>query len=219
MTNALSNRENSHLPVHSQKLKSVGELKELLIDYAPNKQVIFCRDKELCYFGQSPTLAEINRDYDPLAARAFIIPQLTDIAKFSNCTNILKAEQIRECADMITVEYYYLKLSEFMLFCWKFKNGEYGQFYGSVSPMTILCSLRSFTKDRSIAIESHESRLRGEEREREKQKFLIIKRRYTNMAKEFLDYFNTIVSIISWISLTNKKKYNNDENQVTKHCD
>lgn len=135
------------------------------MDYAPNKQVYLCRDKELCYFGQSPTLAEINRDYDKMAAVAWLIPQLTNVAEFSNCKSSFGENQIRSCAEMISAEYYYLKLTELMLFFYKFKNGEYGQFYGSVAPMTILSSLRTFLKVRNDAIFQHESRIKEKERE------------------------------------------------------
>lgn len=132
-----------------------------------------CKDKDFCFFSDSPTIAAINNIYDPLAARAFIIPLLTDIAQFSNCTNILNAAQIKECSDIIVTEYYYLKLTELMLFCYKFKNGEYGQFYGSVSPTVILSSLRSFcSNDRSNAYFQHEQ-LIGEKRREEERKNAI----------------------------------------------
>ena len=143
-----------------RELKPVEELKELLIDYAPNKQIAICKDEELCYFGESPTLAELNNNYDSEAANAFLIPQLTNIAEFSGCKNIMSSELINECAEMIVAEYYYLKITEVMLFCYKFKRGDYGQFYGSVSPMVILSSLRLFLNSRAYAYFKHDNRLR-----------------------------------------------------------
>ncbi len=140
-----------------RKLKSVDELKELLVDYAPHKQIALCKDKELCYFGSVPTLAEINRDYDRMAAVAWLVPQLTNLAEFCNCKHSFSEGQIRECAEIITAEYYYMKMSELMMFFYKFKNGEYGQFYGSVSPMTIMVSLRRFKVERDEIIFQHES--------------------------------------------------------------
>ena len=201
IANALNSKENSLSQTPSQKLKSVGELKELLTDYAPNKQAILCKDKSLCYFGQSPTLAELNHEYDPLAARAFLIPQLTDIAKFSNCMNVMNAEQINALADMIISEYYYLKMSELMLFCWKFKCVEYGQFYGSVSPMLIMTSIKKFIRERNEAIFLQESKLR-EKRDIETRKGAISAQEYFGpKARVITDYFasmaNTIESLIS----------------------
>lgn len=155
----------------------------LLVEYAPNKQYKLCKNKELCFFGQHPTLATLNRDYDPIAAQAWLIPQLTDIAEFSNCKNILSAEQIRSCADMIAAEYYYMKVSELMLFFYKFKNGEYGQFYGSVSPMVIMVSLRQFVIDRNHAIFQHESAIRELKRE-EDEKNAITYEEYLKMKQE-----------------------------------
>lgn len=189
-----------------RKWKSADELKELLIDYAPNKQYVFCRDKELCYFGTSPTLAVLNNEYDQIAAQAWLIPQLTDVADFSNCRNILNTSQIRACADMIATEYYYLKVSELMLFFYKFKNGEYGQFYGSVSPMVIMASLRQFIRERNDIIFQHESKER-ERREAEHRKGAMTAAEYFGpKAKIIIQYFDTLADVInSFISLTNKK--------------
>ena len=161
-----------------RKSKSASELKELLIDYAPNKQVYLCKDKDLCYFGMSPTLAEINREYSELAATAFLVPQLTNLAEFANCKTSFGEGQIRSCAEMIASEYYFLKISEIMLFCYKFKSGEYGQFYGSVSPMTIMVALKQFARERNDIISQHESEERQKEREKAKEKLISAREYY-----------------------------------------
>ena len=165
-----------------RKSSNASALKELMIDYAPNKQIALCKDKELCYFGNSPTLAEINRDYDKLAAIAWLVPQLTNIAEFSNCKISFGEGQIRGCAELIATEYYYLKLSELMLFFYKFKCGEYGQFYGSVSPLVIMSSLRQFQRERNDAIFQHESAVR-EEQEREARKGAITREEWLKLKK------------------------------------
>jgi hypothetical protein len=176
-------------------------LRELLIDYAPNKQVILCQDKELCYFGNSPTLADLNRDYDRLAAIAFLVPQLTNVAEFANCKTSFGEGQIRSCAEMIAAEYYYFKVTELMLFFYKFKAGEYGQFYGSVSPMTIMCSLKSFARDRNDAIFQHESKLREEESERNKKDAISAEEYFAPKANKIISFFNFIPEIIKWFNI------------------
>ena len=181
-------------------MRNVGELKELLIDYAPNKQVVLCKDKNLCYFGSSPTLAEINRDYDPLAALSFLVPQLTNIAEFSNCKSSFGEWQIRSCAEMIASEYYYLKMSEIMLFCYKFKAGEYGQFYGSVSPMVIMGSLKQFRIERNDIIAAHESMEREKEREEWKKRTISQEEFYGPMAKALTWRVYAIGYIIEWFN-------------------
>lgn len=204
--------EKKHSKVSSPKLKSADELKELLIDYAPNKQYILCRNKELCYFGTAPTLAVLNRDYDPIAAQAFLVPQLTNIAEFSNCKQTLSPEQIRECANIIATEYYYLKVTELMLFCYKFKCGAYGQFYGSVSPMVIMVSLRQFIRERNDAYYQHECKEREREEKESRKRAISAKEFYEGKSKLIIEYFNAIVKTIeSIISLTIKKNGNNDK--------
>ncbi len=180
-----------------RKSRGASELKELLIDYAPNKQVYICRDKELCYFGNVPTLAEINRDYDPLAAIAFLVPQLTNVAEFANCKTSFSEGQIRSCAEMITAEYYYMKMTELMLFFYKFKCGEYGQFFGSVSPMTIMASLKQFARERNDAIAVHEARVREEEQSRQKENVMTYQEFYGPKAKKITDYIETLIKLIN----------------------
>lgn len=207
MSRMLEQSEKKSSGTSLRKLKSADELRELLVDYAPNKQVALCRDKELCYFGNIPTLAELNRDYDPLAAVAFLIPQLTNVAEFANCKSSFGEGQIRSCAEMIAGEYYYMKMSELMLFFYKFKNGEYGQFYGTVSPMVIMCSLRQFLRERNDAIFKHEAELRERQREESKKGAISAQEYFEPKAKAVIAYFNTLVDIIfSFISLTINKK-------------
>ena len=200
MNNALVQLERKSLATSSRKSKSTSELMELLIDYAPKKLVYICRNEELCYFGNSPTLGRINHEYDPLAAVAFLVPLLTDLAEFSNCKVSFSENQIRSCAEIIAAEYFYMKLSELMLFFYKFKIGEYGQFYGSVSPMVIMCSLRQFARDRHDAIHRHESELRERERERERrewEKHCISSEEYFRpKAKKLTEFFETIISVL-----------------------
>lgn len=131
-----------------RKLKSAEELKALLIKYAPNKQLALCHNAEQCYFNDIPTLGAINKEYDKMAAVAWLIPQLTDIAEFSNCKVTFSEGQIRNCAEIIATEYHYLKLSEMMLFFYRFKLGNYGRFYGSVSPMMIMSAIKDFLQER-----------------------------------------------------------------------
>ena len=172
-----------------RKSRGASALKELLIDYAPNKQVVLCKDRELCYFGSSPTLAEINRDYDQLAAIAFLVPQLTNVAEFANCKTSFSEGQL-------------------MLFFYKFKAGEFGQFYGSVSPMVIMCSLKSFIRERNDAIFEHESEKRKKEIEENKKSAISYQEYYRDKADSIISFFYNIAKMIH--SLT-YKYYNNDK--------
>lgn len=94
-----------------------------------------------------------------------------------------------------------------MLFCWKFKCVEYGQFYGFVSPMVIMTSIKKFMCERNEAIFQHESKLR-EKRDIEARKGAISAQEYFGpKAKIIGDYFTSMANMIeSLISLTIKTK-------------
>lgn len=130
--------------------------------YSPSYQMEVCGDSNLCFFGEYPTLVSLKLEYGKNAPLTWLIPQLTDLAVYCGCKDKLSKEQYKECAFVIATEFYYLKVSELMLFFHRFKTGRYGRFYGSVDPLVITTSLRDFVSERAIAYERHEQ----EERER-----------------------------------------------------
>ena len=131
--------------------------------YSPSCQLEICCDSDECFFGNYPTLAEVKRDYGKNAPLTWLVPQLTNLAVYCGSKDKLIKEQYKECAFVIATEYYYLKVSELMLFFHRFKTGRYGRFYGSVDPLVITTSLREFVKERAVAMERHDQ----EEREKE----------------------------------------------------
>lgn len=142
---------------------------EYISKYSPNKQSLFCTNSDLCITGNSLTLSELDKEYGKLSSNIFLVPHLTDIAIFSNCREVMTDRQVKELAAIITVNYYYLKVTEIMLFCFRFKSGRYGTFYGSVSPMTIMIALSQFIRERNEAIfriESEERKQRSEQERR-----------------------------------------------------
>ncbi len=86
-----------------------------------------------------------------------MIPMLFDVSEFCGCKEKITPKQIDQLADIITLDYGYLKVTEVMLFFWWFKGGRYGKFYGSVDPMVITTALREFVKDRNVLIARKES--------------------------------------------------------------
>lgn len=138
--------------------------------YSVSQQTEICKDKDNCFFGNAPTLGKLNREFDKEAATAWLIPQITELAIYSNSQKEMNDYLVEECANIIASEYYYLKLTELMLFFHNFKAGRYGVFYGSVSPLVITVSLQTFLKDRDDAIFHHESKLRLQRDQRDKEK-------------------------------------------------
>lgn len=72
-----------------------------------------------------------------------------------------------ELARTIILGYGGFKLTEFMVFFQRFKQGLYGTFYGVFDPMVITRSLREFRADREKLLRFYEDKKRHEGKERE----------------------------------------------------
>ncbi|MBP3768422.1 MAG: hypothetical protein J6I31_09135 [Prevotella sp.] len=178
-----------HLQQHQQSPSSLQRTNrtELLVQfcehYSPDYQREICGNPEECYFGNYPTLSTLRAEYGKNAAMAFIIPQLQNLATYCGSREKLGEKQYTECAFVISTEFHYLKVSEIMLFCHRFKTGRYGRFYGTVDPLIITESLRTFCTERWNAYERHEQAQR-EQRETESRKNAITYEQYQQMKKE-----------------------------------
>lgn len=76
-------------------------------------------------------------------------------------------KEYEEIARIIISGYGDFKLTEFMVFFQRFKQGLYGTFYGVFDPMVITRSLREFRADREKLLRFYEDKKRHEGKERE----------------------------------------------------
>ena len=136
-----------------------------------------CKDSQLCFFGDAPVLSELNMAYGEMTATMWLGPQLYDLSEYCGCRDKLQGKPLEECASVIATEFYFLKVSELMLFFHRFKSGKYGRFYGSVDPLVITTSLRSFLIERNNAIEEQE-RIERERKAEEERKNAITYEEY-----------------------------------------
>lgn len=137
----------------------------LITAFSPDAQKVICTNNEQCYFGDYPTLAKISSAYGIQASVAWLIPQLTDLSEFCGCKGKLTGKSLEECAWLIAQNYYYLKVSELMLFFYRFKQGRYGKFFGFVDPLVIMSSLLQFRRERFDAYFDYESKQKEKEQE------------------------------------------------------
>lgn len=135
------------------------ERDKFLRDYKPDAQSVLCDDRDLCFFGEFPTIAKIGARWGRSTASAWLVPQLANLSEFCGCKNKISPEQLKECAMLIAQNYFFLKVTELMLFFNRFKQGRYGHFYGSVDPLVIMTALQDFMRERNDAIFDHESEL------------------------------------------------------------
>ena len=136
-----------------------GDRSGFLQKFNPDLQIKICRDKELCFFGDAPVLSEINMAYGEMTAAMWLVPQLYNLSEYCGVKDKLEGKSLEECASIIASEFYYLKVSELMLFFYQFKSGKYGKMYGSVDPITIMTSLRTFLSERNHQLDLYEKML------------------------------------------------------------
>lgn len=142
-------------------LRKYGDRNGFLEKVNPDVQTAFARHPESCYFGDYPTLSELNNAYGRTMASQWLVAQLTNLSEFSGARDVT-AHQLEELSRIVAQEYHWLKITELLLFFYKFKTGCYGRFYGSVDPLAITTALREFVGGRNTAYARHEQ----EERER-----------------------------------------------------
>lgn len=137
--------------------------------YNPSRQTDLCSDAERCIFGNFPTLADLKYYFGDNMPIIWLLPQLLNLSEFCGCKDKLTEGQIEETASLIARDFFYLKVTELMLFFSFFKTGKYGRFYGAIDPLLIISGIRTFIDDfRNKAIDRRETQLRMERQEKEK---------------------------------------------------
>ena len=175
----------------------------------PDVQKLICHDANRCHFGAAPTLGEINAAFGSNTASAWLVPQLYNLSEYCGCKDKLTGNELKECAQVIANEYYFLKVSELMLFFYRFKFGKYGRFYGSVDPMIVTTSLQSFMKERDKAYEAKEREER-DEKERESRRGAISWEEYS-MRK----YGKVVPSPFARLAQEKEQQETSEENNET----
>ena len=95
-----------------------------------------------------PAIVHVAQAYDEDVAVKWVQQQLLAVNEFAGAKAKLTDFQLDELAIQIRLEYGYLNLFEFILFCARLRSGKYEDFYGSIDPMRILKSLDAFCEDR-----------------------------------------------------------------------
>lgn len=122
-------------------------------EFIPENQVEFARNIEVSLTGDCPTIADVRNIWGEKYAELWLANQIRSISEYAGSKEKLTIFQTEEAARMIISEFYYFKLSEFMLFFAYFKGGRYGRFYGCVDPLLITESLQKFKKWRNSTLD------------------------------------------------------------------
>lgn len=121
----------------------------------PDMQEWCCEHPEESFFGDFPTLSQL-RVLGKNTAKQWLVPQLENLSEFCGVKDKLTTSQLKDLAFIISQKYYFLKISELMLFFTQFKSGQYGRFYGTVDPLIITNALRDFCSERGTIIDRHD---------------------------------------------------------------
>ena len=113
--------------------------------------------------------------------------QLGNMNDFCGVKQKMTIPQMRELAQMLIVEVYYLKVSELMLFFHRFKSGKYGEFFGVVDPQRIMAGLNMFLRERVEEIAQYErsaAQKRNEEEVKQRDERCITHEEYLRIKTE-----------------------------------
>ena len=140
--------------------------------YNPSMLVWYTNNEDRCVTGKAPTLAAVKIDYGEQTVLDWLTIQLLDYEKFCSVRDEAVTDENvrRQMAELILGDFYYLKLSEIMLFLRWLKTGKYGDLYGRINPQSIFRALRQFCRDRGEIIWRVENEQRQKRDEMERQK-------------------------------------------------
>lgn len=115
--------------------------------------------------GNAPTLAKVRKEYGKQTALDWLRVQINDYQNYVAVKddNEMPTEVANEVAALILADFYYLKMTEIMLFFRWLKTGRYGELYGRINPQTFFCKLRDFVRERNDIIFHEENKRRLEE--------------------------------------------------------
>lgn len=138
-----------------------GDVKQFLQRVNPDVQSSFAKQPTKAVMGDYPTLDELRTAYGKETPSAWLAVQVADMMRFTG-TRHLNERQQEQLADILAVEARELKVTEMMLFFYRFKTGRYGRFYGSVDPMVVTTALQDFLRERQEIIDGEADRRAGE---------------------------------------------------------
>lgn len=171
--------------IYNRQLRLVENyplIEDFFQEFSPNVQDDVCEDVKDCYMGNYPTLFDVKTVYSDVqnAASAWLVTQICDLGEYCGVRDKMNERQYVQLSNIIAREYSHYKVSEFMLFCNRFKAGHYGEFYGNIDPMKITNALRQFDDERYRALERYRQ-LENDERDKHQNEGAVSREEYNRM--------------------------------------
>ena len=120
--------------------------------FSPSLQSSVLFNEVRAYTGSAPTLNVVKLGFGQNIAETWLMAQFEDLNTFCGVKEKANIHQITELARLIISAFWYLKISEFLLFFGKFKLGQYGKFYGVIDPMIITNAMYDFLNERKVEL-------------------------------------------------------------------
>lgn len=171
--------------------------------YNPSMQTMCAKQKERCVTGNSPTLVDFKCIFGSNKTELWLEIQIKDFAEYTGVKKKLTTFQIEDTARVILSDFFYLKMSEVLLFFAFMKGGRYERFYGAVDPLVITSSLRMFLRDRAKIIEQHETEEQERKRQAEAKERESAETMNIEEWKRYKPYFEQGLSIQEWKQMQN----------------
>lgn len=132
----------------------------MAVDYNPDLQGKLAKSNitlaDIAMNENIPSLANVRSVYGEDNAVRWLKVQFDSLNDYAEQGKGITDAQLDELCNLVLGEYYWMNLAEICNFISRFKLGKYGQFYGSIGPMKITCSLIEYARERRIDIERYE---------------------------------------------------------------
>lgn len=151
-----------------------------------------------CVTGKAPTLGLMCSTYGKADAKRWLFGQIVNLSRYcgGNAKNFC-VEALQELSGVIMGEYYYLNAAEMLLFFYRFKCGEYGKFYKSFEPITIMQALKTFNAERSALVKQAEKETAMKQRA-EWAKDSITREQFNEIKERAIHRDKDAIAIIGW---------------------
>lgn len=141
-----------------------GNKESFMVTFNPDHVIEYTNNLERVFFNNAPSFGSLKSAYGSDVPEAWIMIQLEAFTRQTN-DGILDTRQMETIAKIISNDFYYIKVTEFMYFIRLYESGRFGHFYGRIDTLTFMENFRKFISIRFDEMSRLESRRNAEKSE------------------------------------------------------
>lgn len=142
---------------------------KFLAMFNPDLQDKYTFQRQRCFSGSAPTLNEVRIGFGRNVATTWLQIQLKNLNEYIGAKEKATDVQLHELAGIILNDYYYLKVTEMMVFLHDVKAGRYGDFYGTFDSVKLMTMMQKFLRVRIDEINIIEQKQNAEKQNAERE--------------------------------------------------